>query len=577
MRAFNSTFGMLTVPIAWYTAKTLKFSREACIFVTAMVLCENSMTTISRFILLDSMLLFFTTTSMLCLAKIHSLRNDSFSPSWWLWMFLTGISLGSAGSVKWIGAFSVTLVGIYTVDDLWNKLGDLSISKKTYAMHWVARIITLIIVPFIIYALSFYLHFLILVNSGPGDSQMSSLFQANLNGSDLRNSPLEVAFGSRITLKNAGYGGGLLHSHVQLYPEGSGQQQVTCYHHKDANNEWFITPPHGEAFDFNATDIRFIKDKSVIRLVHASTGRNLHSHKVPAPITKSEYEVSCYGNMTVGDEKDHFIVEVVSDSYRARDRIRTLTTTFRLRHKSMGCYLRAANVNLPQWGFKQIEVTCAPNRGSGDSASTWNIERQWNQKLPMADVSSFQSPFWKDFVHINVAMKASNDALVPNPDKIDKLTSKAWQWPILKATIRMCSWSKDTIKYLLIGNPLIVWGSTFSIAMSFVLVAVYFLRWQRHYVDFTPEEIDHIHYSGLYPLLGYCIHYFPFYVVGRVLYMHHYIPVLYFGVFVLGFFLDFITRKLDLRTKRAVFFVATSAVVFTFIFFRAATFGMQGK
>jgi dolichyl-phosphate-mannose-protein mannosyltransferase len=37
---------------------------------------------------------------------------------------------------------------------------------------------------------SFKLHFLILNHSGPGDAQMSSLFQANLEGNDFSRNPL---------------------------------------------------------------------------------------------------------------------------------------------------------------------------------------------------------------------------------------------------------------------------------------------------------------------------------------------------------------------------------------------------
>lgn len=229
---------------------------------------------------------------------------------------------------------------------------------------------------------SFWVHFLVLENSGPGDAQMSSLFQANLRGTEVgKDSPLEIAFGSRATLKNMGYGGGLLHSHVQTYPEGSQQQQVTCYHHKDANNDWFFYPNRGMPLYDPEAPLEFVGDKNVIRLIHSQTGRNLHSHAVSAPVTKADNEVSSYGNTTIGDEKDHWTVEVVNDA-ASKDwsKIRTLTTSFRLKHTSLGCYLRAGNVNLPQWGFKQIEVTCVKENKPRDVYTHWNVESHWNER-----------------------------------------------------------------------------------------------------------------------------------------------------------------------------------------------------
>ena len=250
------------------------------------------------------------------------------------------------------------------------------------------RIVGLIIVPFLIYLLSFALHFAILDRSGPGDAQMSSLFQANLKGTNVgKNSPLEIAYGSRATIKNMGYGGGLLHSHVQTYPEGSQQQQVTCYHHKDSNNDWFFYPNRDEPdYDAESDEMRYISDGSVIRLIHAQTGRNLHSHAIAAPMRKKDNEVSTYGNLTVGDSKDHWKVEVIRDAASwDRSKVRTLTTAFRLKHPVMGCYLRAGNQNLPQWGFKQIEVTCTKENNPRDTYTHWNVEAHWNdkRKLPL--------------------------------------------------------------------------------------------------------------------------------------------------------------------------------------------------
>lgn len=243
-----------------------------------------------------------------------------------------------------------------------------------------------------IYAACFKIHFLILNRSGPGDAQMSSLFQAHLKGNDFAESPLEVAFGSRLTLKNYGYGGGLLHSHVQTFPTGSQQQQVTCYHYKDDNNHWLVTPLWNEDPVDPDGSIRYLQDKDIIRLVHYATGRNLHSHTIAAPVTKENWEVAGYGNGTIGDENDYWQVEVVDDTHRSKrdaadGRIHSLTTRMRFRHTELDCYLRAANAVLPQWGFKQVEVSCTKENNPGDVHTYWNVESHWNErckwKVPM--------------------------------------------------------------------------------------------------------------------------------------------------------------------------------------------------
>jgi dolichyl-phosphate-mannose-protein mannosyltransferase len=191
-----------------------------------------------------------------------------------------------------------------------------------------------------------------------------------------------VAYGSKLTLKNMGWGGGLLHSHVQTYPVGSEQQQVTCYHYKDTNNDWVITPQWNEPDVDLHGPIRYLQHDDVIRLVHTMTGRNLHSHSIPAPVSKMNNEVSCYGNATIGDANDLWIVEVVDDINRGKrvDRIHSLTTRLRFRHKVLGCYLKAATKGLPEWGFKQIEVSCDKESGPKDMYSYWNVESHWNDR-----------------------------------------------------------------------------------------------------------------------------------------------------------------------------------------------------
>lgn len=578
MRAFNAFFGIICIPMAYYTACELKLKRPAVWLVTLMVLCENSYTTISRFILLDSMLLCGTVATVFCWSKFHSMQHMSFDPEWFFWLFMTGISIGCVCSVKLVGLFVTALVGLYTVEDLWNKFGNLRMPHTELSAHVAARVVGLIIVPALVYMFSFALHFAILQNSGPGDAQMSSLFQANLRGTEVgKNSPLEIAYGSRVTIKNMGYGGGLLHSHVQTYPEGSTQQQVTCYHHKDANNDWFFYPNrHDEPYDAEA-EPRFIGDGEYIRLIHAQTGRNLHSHDIPAPVSKGHKEVSCYGNLTVGDDKDHWKVEVVRDAAsRDRSKIRTLTTAFRLKHQVLGCYLRAGNTNLPQWGFKQIEVTCAKENNPRDTYTHWNVEAHTNEKLPPGDPGQYKSPFWHDFIHLNVAMMTSNNALVPDPDKQDDLASKWWQWPILHVGLRMCGWDDKIVKYFLLGNPLVYWGSTAGLGVFGLLVAWYLVRWQRGYNDLSQKEIDQIHFAGFYPVAGWFLHYLPFVIMARVTYVHHYYPALYFAILTFGFLADWFLRNQKKLIQYTIYGILYTVIIGLYILFIPICWGMTG-
>lgn len=72
MRILLALPGIAMVPLAWGTALELGFSGYAKHLVTLMTLCDMAWMVISRFILLDSMLLFFTFTTIYCLACFHN-------------------------------------------------------------------------------------------------------------------------------------------------------------------------------------------------------------------------------------------------------------------------------------------------------------------------------------------------------------------------------------------------------------------------------------------------------------------------------------------------------------------------
>lgn len=63
--------------------------------------------------------------------------------------------------------------------------------------------------------------------------------------------------------------------------------------------------------------------------------------------------------------------------------------------------------------------------------------------VPPAEPGQYKSPFIHDFIHLNVAMMTSNNALVPDPDKQDDLASQWWQWPILASSLRWIHVNSD--------------------------------------------------------------------------------------------------------------------------------------
>lgn len=579
MRVFNAMFNVLCVPVAYFTAKQFRLSLPAVWLVTLMILLEHSYITLGKFILLDSMLALFTFTTVLCFSRFHNLQRKPFTFEWWSWIILTGISIGCVCSVKMVGLFATAVVGLYTVADLWIKFGDTKMPIKTYLAHWVARIVSFIIIPFCIFALCFKIHFIILNHTGTGDSNMSSLFQANLIGTDMTGGPMDLAYGSRVTIKNQGLNGGLLHSHVQVYPDGSNQQQVTTYHHKDVNNNWIIDRPRPDHYYTDEQDIDFITNGDRIRFLHPSTGRNLHTHHIAAPVTKSKWEVSGYGNLTIGDEKDNWIVEIVENpGTENKSLVHPLSTTFRLKNQILDCYLTAEGNHLPAWGFRQGEVTCDPKARPRDKKTWWNVENHWNERLPDAVNRTLpKTSFIRDFFQLNVAMMASNNALVPDPDKKDELASKAWEWPTLHVGLRLCGWGITNVRYFLLGHPFTTWATTAGILIFGITTLVYLARWQRGYVDFTPEQIEQYAVSGVIPAIGWFFHYLPFLVMARVTYVHHYLPALYFAILTFGFLSDHFLKKCNKYVAALIYLAMYAIIIAIFLWFAPISFGMTGE
>ncbi|TKX20139.1 dolichyl-phosphate-mannose--protein mannosyltransferase [Elsinoe australis] len=587
MRLLPAICGILTVPIIFLTLKATGCRTTTAALGAGLVIFENGLVTQSRLILLDSPLIVFTAFTALAWTAFTNVHEQgprkAFTTQWWTWLALTGLGLGTTASVKWVGLFTIAWVGSLTVLQLWVLLGDTrTVTPRVWFKHFFARVFCLIVIPLTFYMAMFAIHFICLVNPGEGDGFMSSEFQSTLNSKGMADVPADVAMGSRVTLRHHNTQGGYLHSHNHMYPTGSKQQQITLYPHKDENNVWIMenqTQPLGKddveikgSKAWDGLDPTWLVDGSVIRLYHITTDRRLHSHDVRAPVTEADWqnEVSAYGyDGFEGDANDYFKIEIIkslSDGVKAKERLRTIETKFRLVHLMTGCALFSHKVKLPDWGFEQQEVTCA--RQGTLPNSIWYVESNEHPALgPQAEKVNYRNPgFFGKFWELQKVMWTTNAGLVE---------SHAWDsrppsWPVLRRGINF--WGKDNRQIYLIGNPLIWLSSTAAIGLYIAFKGLAVLRWQRSCNDYSNVTFKRFDYEIGQMVLGWAFHYFPFYLMQRQLFLHHYFPALIFAIMSLAQIFDFVTGRiaaLGLKDRPligrtgAVVFLALSVVVFT--------------
>ncbi|XP_055700436.1 protein O-mannosyl-transferase 2 isoform X2 [Phlebotomus papatasi] len=573
MRIFCTTLGALIVPMSFDIVHDLTRSVQASLMASAYILLDVGMITLNQYILLDPILMFFMTASVLGMVKVtkNTEEDRSFSGIWWFWLLFTGLMLACTISVKFVGLFVVLLVGLHTISDLWNVLGNLSKPVIFTVKQLIARAIALIAWPALVYMFFFYIHLEILNRSGNGDGFYSSAFQSKLIGNSLYNAsmPRYVAYGAVVTIKNHKTGGGYLHSHFHLYPKGAGarQQQITTYTHKDENNKWRVKYYNKDVNPDDEVDI--LRNGQLVRLEHVPTRRNLHSHPEQAPLTKKHYQVTGYGENGTGDANDVWKVIIVGG--RENERVETVTTSLLFIHYLQNCALTTSGKQLPKWGFEQQEVTCNPNLR--DSSAQWNVEDNEFDRLPKVNFEVYAPGFLSRFFESHAVMIQGNAGLKP---KEGEVTSQPWQWPI---NYRGQFFSGSAYRIYLLGNPIIWWSNLVFIAIFLVLFIISAIRHERGYEDFTNPDSESKWRSlraGAWLFGGWLLHYLPFWAMGRVLYFHHYFPALIFNSMLTGVVFNYLTHRLPIWLRQTVLGASLGVLGWSFVKFSPLAYGMMG-
>lgn len=576
MRSMMAAFGWAAIAFAYATLIEMQVSPIAAGFAAALLVFDNALTVQTRFILLDSPLLAFIAASFYCWTRFRQERHLPFQKDWWLWLLATGASIGCATSVKLVGLFAVASIGLATVVDLW-ELADWKrkISERMLRRHFAARALALIVLPVAIYLGTYYLHFSLLYRTGPGDGFMSPEFQATLEGNQMHIQSRPVKYGNTIRLKSR-LEEIFLHSHKHNYPlrhdDGkisSQGQQVTGYPSEDANNYWKILPLQADRMGEQ------LRSGDLFRLIHVATGKALYTHDVASPLTRTNMEV------TLMDHEDPekaastvWQVEIVAGP----DRLMTKSCHLKILHNVHKVALTNHQQPLPKWGFGHREIN-GDKRGQ-DENSKW-IVWEVSDPLELAEAEALQKrrptrlSFLQKFWELQIASIRTNAKLIDNhPFKSDPIS---WPW----VTRGISFWDKGgEARIYLLGNIVAWYTCLFGLVAFCVISYLGIYRWRRGEEQSATNDQLKLVYRGGFLLVGWLLHYAPFFAMSRTLYVHHYLPAYLLSAMVTGVVVDYALQRAHARKKlalMAVLGVLVYAVAATFWYFYPITYGTYVK
>ncbi|KAI5966429.1 PMT4 [Candida pseudojiufengensis] len=598
-RGLSAIQGTAIIPIMFLTMKTLGFQVQACLLASLIVCFDNAQVVDSRLILLDATLILSVALTIFSYCKFSTFRKEPFSQKWWTWLLATGVSLSCVISTKYVGVFTYFTIGIAVIHELWILLDyKKGLTLQEFSKHFLARFWALIVVPFIIYLFWFYLHFAILIKSGPGDAFMSSEFQETLLESPLAQNSKQVQYYDQITIQHKDTGANL-HSHSHVYPlryeDGrisSNQQQVTCvdveFPEQDPNNQWEIVPVKADDDGKKGKDV-YTND--IVRFKHVGTGGYLLTHDVASPLKPTNEEFTVVFDEKIESRYNETLfrlrLSVPGSSPKKqnqRRKIKTLATDLRILHMDTVVAMWTHDDELlPEWAFGQQEVS--GNKKIQDKDNVWTFGKVTNldkndQRSKYIPKEVKTMPFLKKWWQLQGLMFHHNNQLSSS----HPFASQPDTWPLALSGVSFYN-NNDTKKQIFfIGNVIGFWLEVCFLSIYVGIVLADQITRRRNYHLLSDKSRSRLYNTLGFLFIGWSAHYFPFYLMNRQKFLHHYLPAHLIAALFSGGLAEFIcsdnskdSLNINNKTKKIkmtiLVAIASIGIIWFFFYFKAITYG----
>lgn len=341
----------------------------------------------------------------------------------------------------------------------------------------------------------FWVHFKILIYSGPGDTFMSPAFQETLLGNELllnaqgkscviecmtdyQKSGTSILFPSDIRIprttsipmpRTTLFDTMMAESAVKVclllgnIANAIGQQ-VTAYPHNDTNNHWQVLPTR-EIPDSGRG--RVVRHNDVIQLLHVNTDTLLLTHDVASPLMPTNQEFTTIPRDQLEERRADTLFQVQINDAHDGEAWRSLSGHFKLSHMPTKVLLWTHAGVLPEWGHGHNEVN--GNKNTGDRTTMWFVNEiiadgtgnDFRNRTVQVEPKQIRSMnFFKKFFQLQILMLQHNAGLTSD----HPYASSPVEWPFCLSGVSFWTDSATSQQIYMVGNMLGWWIC--SVALS---------------------------------------------------------------------------------------------------------------
>jgi dolichyl-phosphate-mannose-protein mannosyltransferase len=371
-----------------------------------------------------------------------------------------------------------------------------------------------------------------------------------------------------------------------------------------------------------------VRHTNQIRLLHVNSQSYLLAHDVASPLMATNEEFTVHpanDSSRFNDTVFEFNIDGVSAT--SRKAWKSKAVLFRLIHVPTRVSMWThTETPLPDWGYNQQEIN--GNKNAMEKTALWFVDdlmpdegecqarRAPSCQLCPAD-NLFVHPdsplyierteplpprpktrmsFLRKFAELQITMLQQNSQLTQS----HPYATGPLNWPFLLQGISF--WTEDaTLKQIyMIGNLVSWWTSILCVSVFAGIMGADLLARRRGIEPIDPPMHSRMLNSGGFFFFAWAFHYFPFFLMNRQLFLHHYLPAHICSCLLTGAVFNFVAsetinypvsrpgpllrpHKLRARTDnelpmpaRAVAALTVAALIGCFWFLSPLTYGEPG-